>query len=206
MRVDVWHDTVCPWCRIGLHNLDTVVKSETKVKVEVVHHAFLLQPDAPAEGVDLRAHLRERYGLADVEQMFGRVSQFGEPFGVKFRWDLVTRMPNTAASHALLAWAPAAQKQALLDALHRAYFEEGRDLGDVEVLVALATSVGLEGAGARAAVTSPEGLAAVRASAREASQQGITGVPFFVIAGSALNGAKSPEQLRQAIAQAALAK
>ncbi len=203
VRVDVWHDTVCPWCRIGLHNLEAAVKAQPGVKVEVVHHPFLLQPDAPLQGVDLREHLAQKYGLTDVNQMFSRVSQVGAQYGVTFRWDLVRRMPNTAASHALLTWAPAEAKGRVLEGLHRAYFDEGRDIGDVEVLVVIATSAGLEAVAARKVMTDSQALLAVQRSAQEASQQGVNGVPYFLVGGVALNGAQSPERLGQAIAQAA---
>jgi len=62
VRVEVWHDTVCPWCRIGLHNLEVAATQVTNAKVEIVHHAFLLEPNAPAEGEDLRGRLAGRVG------------------------------------------------------------------------------------------------------------------------------------------------
>jgi predicted DsbA family dithiol-disulfide isomerase len=198
VRVEVWHDTVCPWCRIGLHNLQAV-KTELapKVNVEIVLHPFLLNPDAPPEGKSLREHLGERYGDDRIEEMFSRVSQFGAQYGVQFRWDLVTVMPNTAASHALLESAPAEKKQAVLEALHRAYFEEGKNIGDAEVLAAIARSAGVD-----ATTASADRLAAIRSAADSASSQGISGVPFFVIGGQGYNGAQPPEKLKAAIMQA----
>jgi predicted DsbA family dithiol-disulfide isomerase len=135
--------------------------------------------------------------------MFSRVTQVGASAGVRFNWDAVRVAPNSAASHALIDWAPSEKKGAVVAAIHRAYFEQGLNLGDPNVLASLARETGLDEAGARAAVTDGQRLAAVRASADEASRRGITGVPFFVIGGRTLNGAQSPEELRAAISQGA---
>lgn len=206
VRVEVWHDTVCPWCRIGLHNLETAAKQVTNAKVEIVHHAFLLEPNAPPEGEDLRGRLAGRYGSDRLEAMFARVTQVGASYGVRFDWEKVRVAPNSAASHALIDWAPADKKSAVVDGIHRAYFEQGQNLGDPNVLGAIAKEAGLDEAAARAAVVDAQRLAAVRTSAEDASRRGISGVPFFVIGGKTLNGAQSPGDLRAAIVQGTSAK
>ncbi len=200
VRVDVWHDTICPWCRIGLHNLDTVVAETKDVRVDVVHHAFLLDPETPPEGRDFRAHLGAKFGGVDrLEAMFERVSAAGAPYGVRFAWDKVRVSPDTTPSHVLLAWAPVEQRAGLLEAIHRAHFEDGQNLGDVEVLTGLARARGLDADAARAALNDPARRAAARSEAADATTRGITGVPHFVIGGQALNGAQSPQALAAAI-------
>ncbi len=200
VRVDVWHDTICPWCRIGLHNLDTVVAETKDVHVEVIHHAFLLDPETPPEGRDLRAHLGARFGGVDrLEAMFERVSAAGAPYGVRFDWGKVRVSPDTTSSHVLLAWAPVEKRAALLEALHRAHFEQGQDLGNVEVLIGLAGASGLDEDAARKALTDPARRSAARAEAMAAANQGITGVPHFVIGGQTLTGAQSPQALATAL-------
>ncbi|MDP3236645.1 MAG: DsbA family protein [Myxococcales bacterium] len=178
VRVDVWHDTICPWCRIGLHTLDTVVAETKDVRVDVVHHAFLLDR---------------------LDAMFERVSAAGAPYGVRFAWDKVRVSPDTTASHVLLAWAPVEQRAGLLEAIHRAHFEDGKNLGDVDVLAGLARARGLDADAARAALNDPARRAAARAEAAAATTRGITGVPHFVIGGQSLNGAQSPQALAAAI-------
>lgn len=200
VRVDVWHDTVCPWCRIGLHNLDTVVASSKDVRVEVVHHAFLLDPETPPGGRDFRAHLGAKFGGVErLEPMFQRVSAAGAPYGVRFAWDKVRVSPDTTTSHSLIAWAPMEKRAALVDAIHKAHFEDGLDIGDVEVLASLAKSAGLDGDAARGAMKDSARREATRSEALAAANQGITGVPHFVIGAQQLNGAQSPEALSAAI-------
>lgn len=206
VRVDVWHDTVCPWCRIGLHNLDTVVASSKDVRVEVVHHAFLLDPSTPPGGRDFREHLGAKFGGVDrLDGAFQRVSAAGAPYGLRFAWDKIRISPDTTTSHALIAWAPAEKRAVLVDAIHKAHFEDGLDIGDVEVLASLAKSAGLDGDGARAAMKDAARREATRAEALAAANQGITGVPHFVIGTQQLNGAQSPEALAAAV-RAALVK
>jgi predicted DsbA family dithiol-disulfide isomerase len=200
VRVDVWHDTVCPWCRIGLHNLDAVVASLKDIRVEVVHHPFILDPSAPPQGRDFRAHLGAKFGGVDrLDAMFQRVSAAGAPYGVRFEWDKVRISPDTTASHVLIAWAPQDQRASVVDALHRAHFEEGRDIGDLEVLTDLARASHLDAAAARAAILDSARRNETRSQALAASSQGITGVPHFVMGAQTLNGAQPPERLTAAI-------
>jgi predicted DsbA family dithiol-disulfide isomerase len=196
LRVEVWHDTVCPWCRIGCHNLGTVLDGWSGPPVELVLHPFLLNPETPPEGHDLRAHLSEKYGIP-AEQAFGRVTQAGARYGVTFNWDKVRIGPATAKSHALLASAPKEKQRPLLGAIHRAYFEEGQNLGDTAVLVAIGKSVGLNGV--EAVVNDAARIAAIREQARSASMAGISGVPHFRFGVREVNGAVGPDALRQAL-------
>lgn len=205
VRVEVWHDTLCPWCRIGLHGLNVALDGLAEPPVEVVHHPFLLDPDAPAEGRDLRENLGAKVGADRVEAMFERAAQVGAAFGVRFDWASVRKSPATAPSHALIEWAPAAKRGAVVEAIQRAYFEQGRDIGDPAVLAAIAREQGLDEAQARVAVTDPQRLADVRRRAEEASRSGVRSVPRFVIGGRVIEGAQSPDALRDAIVAAAAA-
>jgi predicted DsbA family dithiol-disulfide isomerase len=203
VKVEVWHDLVCPWCRIGLHTLDAAVASTADAKVEVVHRPFQLEPNAPASGTDMRAHLAEKFGADKLDAMLARVGAAGARHGVTFNWDAVKVSPNTAAAHAVMEWAPADKRPALVKALHRAHFDEGKNLGDPSVLGEVAQSVGLDRGSAEAAVVDPARLEAVRTARAEASRRGITGVPYYVVGGRVLNGMQPPEALRAAIQSAA---
>lgn len=202
VKVEVWHDLVCPWCRIGLHTLDTAVASAQGVKVEMVHRPYQLEPDAPQSGTDMRAHLAARFGEDRLDAMLARVTQAGARHGVAFNWDAVKISPNTAAAHALIEWAPAEKRPALAEALHRAHFDEGRNLGDPSVLGEAAASVGLDRAAAQAAAVDEAKLAFVRTARTEAQRRGITGVPYYVVGGRVLSGMQPPETLRAAIESA----
>lgn len=203
--VDVWHDTVCPWCRIGIANVEAAAK-RTGVPIELRLHPFQLDPSTPPEGRDLRAWLAQKYGAQQVGSMFERVTAIGAQAGVHFDFSKVTRGPQTLASHVTIAAAPAALRNAFVHAVHVAYFENGEDIGDVEVLARLADQVGWSAAEARDAAMDRNRRDEVAAAARQASARGISGVPYVVIGGRALNGAQPVETFAQAIRAGSLAQ
>jgi predicted DsbA family dithiol-disulfide isomerase len=204
MRIDLYLDTVCPWCRIGKRHLEQAIAEWRGEPVEVRYHPFLLDPDLPEEGAPFLSYFRETKGIDDPAPIFARVAATGAAAGLDFRFDRVERYPNTLRSHALLAAAPESLQSALLDRIQRAYFEEGRDIGDAATLVALAAEVGLDRTSAESAALREDALAEVRAAAESARQFGIHGVPFFVIDGRlAVSGAQPPERLLAAMRHAA---
>ena len=199
--VDVWHDTVCPWCRIGIANIEAASK-RSGIAIELRLHPFLLDPSTPPEGRDLRAWLAQKYGGQQVAGMFDRVTAIGAHAGVHFDFAKVTRGPQTLASHVAIAAAPPALRDAFVHAVHVAYFEQGQDIGDVEVLARLADQVGWSAAEARDAANDRTRRDEVAAAARLASARGISGVPFVVIAGRSLHGAQPVETFAAALAAA----
>ena len=178
-------DFVCPWCFIGTRRLEQALAGK---EAEVAYRPFLLDPRIPAEGVDLRENLRKKFGR-DPEGMFGRVEAAARETGIPLDFAKVRRYPSTVHAHALVRRTK--DPRVLANALFEAYFLQGRDIGSPEVLAELA--------GGSAAVEESE-LEVVRQEAREASQEGITGVPFFVFDGKiAVSGAQPQEVFRKAL-------
>jgi len=169
----------------------------------VRYHPFQLNADTPAEGVDLREHLRTRYG-ADPEEMFARVEAAAHDAGIALNFKIIRRLPNTLSAHVLsAAMKDSAAQRALVDAIFTAYFLEGRDISNPAVLTEIAAAHSL---------TAPEtgtllGYEKLRQGVQEIaaamSAQGIGGVPYFIFNQRlALSGAQPLEVFRQAIAQA----
>ncbi len=209
LDIDLISDVVCPWCLIGTRHLDLALKDLPDVKATVRFRPFLLDPTTPPEGVDLRERLRQKFG-ANPESMFGRVEGAARAAGIPLDFSKVRRSVNTLRAHTLLRHALGggdasgiAKQGEVARALFQAYFLEGRDIGEVEVLSAIAAEHGLDAADARKAVTDDAGLAQTKKEAAEASAQGVTGVPFFILDGRlALSGAQPPATLRAAIERA----
>ncbi len=199
LRVEIIHDTICPWCRIGCHNLHTAIDSLGPQPVEVVYRPYLLDPDTPPEGADLRERIGKKYGAERVSSMFDSVTKAGAKYGVHFDFDRVHVTPQTAPSHAVIAWAPTARQRALVTAIHLAYFERGENIGDPSVLGTIAGSVGLDAGAAQAAARESTRLADIRQQARAAQSTGISGVPHFVFGARTLHGAQAPEAIREAM-------
>lgn len=182
MQIDLYHDTVCPWCRIGKRHFQLALETWTGEKPEICYHTFFLNEAMPPEGADFRSYMQAKMGgRMSLEAMFEGPRRAGAPVGVKFNFEAITRAPNTLLSHQLIALAPDDKREAAIEAVYAAYFDEGRDIGQVEVLLAIAEELGWERATTEAGLADPVLAEALLAEAQQAQQMGITGVPFFIL-------------------------
>jgi predicted DsbA family dithiol-disulfide isomerase len=209
--VDVVSDVVCPWCYIGKRRLEAAIaqmrEAEPDLPFEVRWHPFQLNPDLPAQGVDRKAYLEAKFGGPErAKQVYERVTAAGKSVGIPFDFDAIERQPNTLDAHRLVAWAQSRNEgdtDALVEGLFRANFLEGRYVGSVDELVALAGEAGFDAADARAFLESDALKDVVTDSDRRAREMGIGGVPFFIFDGkTALSGAQEPSAIVAAIQQA----
>ncbi|UJR85486.1 DsbA family oxidoreductase [Sandaracinus amylolyticus] len=203
LSIDVVSDVVCPWCLIGVRRLELALESFPDLRADVRFHPFLLDPTTPDEGVDLRERLRAKYGVAP-ERMFERVESAARESGIPLDFTKVTRSVATTRAHTLLRHAaPKGTQRALKKALLDAYFLEGRDVGSVDELVALASAHGFDPDEARALLRDDAELRRTRDEAAAVASQGISGVPFFVFGERlAFSGAQSVDTVKQVIARA----
>lgn len=199
MRIDIFHDTVCPWCRIGKKNVMDAV-SQWGEPVEIRWRAFILDPSIPEQGLPFRETMQRKFGgNADLSQLFGQVARAGEAVGVHFDFDKVQMMPNTRLSHRLIALAPEEKKAEIVEAINRAYFEEGRDTGRLDVLLQVASETGLDADSLRGRLERGEAVDQLEEDLAFGRQAGITGVPFFILNGKyALSGAQPDTAFLQA--------
>ncbi len=211
LTVDVISDVVCPWCYIGKRRLEAALarlrESEPELPIEVRWHPFQLNPDLPREGIDRRRYLEDKFGGRErAQQIYARVSAAGATVGIPFAFDAIERQPNTLDAHRLIVWAQARRDgdpDALVEQLFRAYFLDGRFLGDQEELVARAAAAGYDAGDARRFLASDEVRKEVADAELRARVLGVSGVPFFIFGGkTAVSGAHEPETLLAAIAQA----
>ncbi len=205
MHVDVFHDTACPWCRIGKRYLDEALARWAGPTPTVRWRPFLLAPDIPPAGLPFRDYMGVRKGGAEgLDPLFALVTRAGAAAGLTFRFDRVEVAPNTLLSHVLIALAPAERQSAVVDEIERAYFEEGRNIGESAVLTDLAAGVGFDPVAVADGLGSKTAQDAVRAEADKARRLGVSGVPLFLVAGAvALSGAQSTAELLRAFEQAA---
>lgn len=204
MQIDVYHDTVCPWCRIGKRHLELALQDWDE-PVSVTYHSFFLNPDIPPEGHDFQPYMRAKGGgRMELEGFFDAPRQRGAAVGLTFNFEDITRAPNSTQSHQLIAITPEDGRAAMADAVYAAYFEHGRDIGDIDVLLDIAEAEGLGREEARARLEAGEGLDTVQADVATARQLGISGVPFFVINNKyGFSGAQPPEAMRDILEQIA---
>jgi predicted DsbA family dithiol-disulfide isomerase len=185
MKVEIWSDVVCPWCYIGKRRFESALSQFShRDDVEVVWRSFELDPSAPARRTgDNAERLAAKYGMSLQEAIASqdRLTTLATLEGLDFRFDLA-QSGNTFDAHRVLHLAAQHGVQGdLKERLFRAYFSDGEPIGDAETLVRLAAEVGLPTDEAKAVLTSGTYTEAVRAEEREATELGITGVPFFVV-------------------------
>jgi predicted DsbA family dithiol-disulfide isomerase len=206
LGIEIVSDVICPWCFIGTRRLDQALATlPATVPVEVTYRPFLLEPNVPREGADLRERLRAKYGV-DPERLFARVEAAARESGIALDFTKIRRTPNTIAAHTLLRRALAKGTQrALAGALFEAYFLAGRDVGDPPVLTDIAGEHGFDAGEVTRVLGDEDEQAATRREARAAAEAGVSGVPFFIFGGRfAVGGAQPTDVLRQAIDRALL--
>lgn len=182
MKIDIFSDNVCPWCRIGKQNLMEALRQwEGGEPVDIRWRAFQLDPTVPLEGRPFKESLEQKFGgSGQVEQIFGHVCKVGETCGAAFDFDKIKIEPNTMLSHRLLKLVPQEKQTDMADAMFRAHFEEGRNIGDIAVLEEIAGQAGLDGALYRKRLESGEGQAEVQEDLEFGRRAGINSVPYFV--------------------------
>src|SRR5882672_11827228 len=174
--VDVVSDVVCPWCYIGKRKLEIALAGlpadEPGLAPTVRWHPFELNPDLPVEGIPRAAYLEKKFGgKARAAEIYARVRAVGAEVGIALDFDRIVRQPNTRDAHRLIAWAQQrGDAGALVERLFRAYFIEGRWVGERDLLAALAADSGLPGDEARAMLVSDAYRAEVEAEYREAQE------------------------------------
>lgn len=205
--IDVWSDVVCPFCYLG----DTVLEQAIaelphRDSIDVRYHSYQLMPQLPDDVAEPVAELLERergYSAAQIEAMHEQLTARGAAVGIDFRFDQALAV-NTRAAHRLSHFAAAHGRQrVLMQRLFRAYFSEGRNIGDDATLAALAAEVGLDADAAIETLGGGDHDDHVDRDIEQARQLGIGGVPFFVFDERfAVSGAQPVEAFRAALDRA----
>jgi predicted DsbA family dithiol-disulfide isomerase len=206
MRIDIYSDTVCPWCYLGKKRFELALAQRPYLEPRVTWRPFELNPDMPWDGVGRAMYLTAKMGGPNlIAAMEEALAQQGEAIGVRFRFDLIERMPNSRRSHLLIAHAARYGLQGRVkDRVMQAYFEEGSDIGDLDELIRLGVEVGLVEREARAALVLREGQDGVVAAERHAGTLSITTVPTFIFDGQyTLSGAQEPSNMARILDQVA---
>jgi predicted DsbA family dithiol-disulfide isomerase len=195
IRLDIFSDPVCPWCYIGKANLDRALEAHADHPFRIEWHPFQLNPDMPAEGVDKHDYLAAKFGEDRLVQMHLRLKEASRAAGAEIDPDTPRRMPNTLDAHRLTHWAGLEGRQkAVVSAIMRAYWREGRDIGNAGVLADIAAAAGMDRAVTARLLASDADADDIRARDADARAKGVTAVPTFLIAQQyVVSGAQPPE-------------
>lgn len=184
INLDFLADPVCPWCLIGKARLDAALAARPGHPFLRAWHPFQLNPDMPREGADRAAWLEARFGgRREAAAACARVDAAAAEAGIAIPWERIRRIPNTVDAHRLIHWAGIEGRQeAVVTALFAAYWQEGRDIGDADVLADLADGAGLDAAVIRRLLRGEADADEIRRREAHARARGATAVPTFVIA------------------------
>jgi predicted DsbA family dithiol-disulfide isomerase len=205
VELQVTSDFICPWCWIGHRNLKAAIERDSRdAGLRVVYAPFELNPDMPKAGMNRRRYRSAKFGSWERSQaMDADVTLAGKRVGVDFNYDIVEVTPNTRLAHRAMFFAQAqgdaSRSDALFEAIFSAYFSEGRDIGALEVLVAIAAAQGFDAGAVRTFLQGIDGEREVAALERQAQAAGVNAVPTFRIGDTQVSGAQPASLLAQAL-------
>lgn len=161
---------------------------------------FQLNPTMQSDGMERRQYLAAKFGGAErAERQYDRLRETGREEGIEFSFEDITSTPNTIDSHRLIYFSQSHDKQApVVEALFQAYFFEGKDLGDTDVLTDIGAAAGLNRAALRRYLASDDDRGHMVELDQRMRRLGISGVPCFIVEDRyAISGAQSPEIFHQ---------
>ena len=146
LKIDIVSDIVCPWCVIGFKNLKKAMHElQTELNFEISWKPYELHPEIPQEGYDKKLYMQQKFGSTSGKSSYNEITKIGESVGFKFNFSKTERIPNTFMAHRLLWKAEQYNLQTeLSEALFRAYFSEGLNIGSKEILAEVSELVGMD--------------------------------------------------------------
>lgn len=183
IKLDIISDVVCPWCYIGKSYLDRALEQRADHPFAIAWHPFQLNPDMPKGGMDRREYLELKFGGRDgAVKAYAPLVEHAARAGVVLNHDRITRTPNSLDAHRLIHWAGVEGRQTpMVSALFRAYWTQGRDIGDHGVLADIAGETGLDRAVIARLLAGDGDSAEIAARDAHSRSRGVLGVPTFII-------------------------
>jgi len=183
LAIEIVSDPVCPWCYVGKRRLEKALAKRPQLDVEVSWAPFQLSPDMPREGRDRAEHYARIFGEERAQMISASMAETAREEGLEFGQKPGARSPNTLSAHVLMHWAsedPAVDTSALAERLFHAHHVDNDDLGNPDVLAAIAGDLGMDAAAVRADLAAGRDEDVVRQRIEQAAARGVTGVPFFI--------------------------
>jgi predicted DsbA family dithiol-disulfide isomerase len=180
LNIDIISDNICPFCYVGKKRLEKALESVDKNKTEININwlPFELDPTLPTQSINKLEHYKKKFGPARTAQMLPYMKETGKGEGINFSYG--GNIGNTINSHRLVEWAKKQNQQdQMINALFRAYFEEEKDIADINTLADIAASIGLDRAAALSFLQGDQYRDEVVKEIGVAKQAEISGVPHF---------------------------
>ena len=196
VKLDILSDPICPWCYIGKTYLDQALAERPNHPFTFEWHPFQLNPDMPVGGMDRRTYLETKFGGKDnAMKAYAPIVERAESLNLNIDFAAIQKTPNTLDAHRLIKWAGVEGRQtAVVMGLFKAYFENGQDIGDIDVLVEIAKAAEFDPELVRRLLNSDADVQDTHDRDKHARERGVSGVPCFIVANQhALSGAQPKE-------------
>ena len=196
IELDIFSDTICPWCYIGKKRLDKAMEKHNHLEFKQTWRPFQLNPSMAPDGMDRQEYLVSKFGSADAAKtIYDNIYEEGLKEGIDFNFDSIEVTPNSFNSHRLLALAYEKNiRVKVLDDLFESYFLRGEDIGNPNVLLSIATNNLIDEDELKAYLSNKENIEPLANEELQARKMGITSVPTFIVNKQiVINGAQTSE-------------
>jgi predicted DsbA family dithiol-disulfide isomerase len=197
LKIDIVSDVVCPWCVIGFINLQKAINElNDQIKFEISWKPYELHPEIPQNGYDKKLYLEQKFGdLSGRQSPYKQIEEIGNSLGFEFNFSKTERIPNTFNAHRLLWKSKQEELQTeMSEALFKAYFTDGRDVGSIEVLSDIAHEVGMQKEEIKNFLNSKEGGQETADEEMNFIEKSIGAVPtYFINNKYIIQGGQEPE-------------
>jgi predicted DsbA family dithiol-disulfide isomerase len=182
IKIEVVSDTICPWCYIGKRNFDLALKELPEMNISFKYTTFQLDPNTPSEGVNRKNYVEKKFNKDRYTEIKKNISNEALKSGIPNITNTLDIIPNTFDSHRLIYWAIeyGCQLEAV-EMIFKAYFEESKDIGNITVLLKIAERLGMDSEVIMDRFKNDEDRKVVEGEERKARENGVMGVPSYII-------------------------
>ena len=200
MKINVFADTICGWCFIGHTNLNNALKKFPKIKFDIRHVPFQLNPDMPTEGISREKYLEIKFGGKDfAAPMYENMRLKAKESGINFILEKIIKTPNTVLSHLLINLSEKFNLQnEIKEKIYQSYFIDGLDIGDINILINIAKQNNISENTFKDFINE-KNIENINSKILVAKEKDISGVPFFEIGKDFISGAQSSIELENVI-------
>ena len=182
IKVKVISDTICPWCYIGKRNFDLALKQVPDIKVSFEYSTFQLDPNMPPEGIDRSDYVSKKFDKEQYINIKNNIKNEAIKSGISNINNTIGIIPNTFNSHRLIYWSKENNSQLeTVEEIFKSYFEESKDIGDINILIDIAEKVGLDPQKIRKKFNNDEDRTTLIDQEQTNRQNGVMDVPAYII-------------------------
>ena len=196
IQLDIYSDPICPWCYIGKIHLERALEKLNEDPFNIKWHPFQLNPEMPKNGMDRKKYLEQKFGsISGFASAYRPVIEHTKNFNIDLKLDKIQTTPNTMNAHRIINWALLEDCQnKIVSELFKAYFVNGLDLGNNNILAKLASKYFMDEKSILRLLNSDNDISKIIDKDRTARRMGIKAVPMFIVADQyAVSGAQTAD-------------